>query len=195
MKIAVMFSGGLDSTYVAYVMSLMHDPVVLYNVTASHPLYQDTVRDLAKELDCELRVVAKIKGYWDTRIMRIPFVGAATICNIDMYEGNFDMVATGLNPSTDKADKKQIPLLQKMVDDCMSNVLLTHPGDGVTRREKWDYLPERLRLLTRSCSVGAGTFTHPSGSRCMRSDCYKCVEDKTWSESANTNLMRGLEIK
>ncbi len=173
----VMFSGGLDSTYTALELSKN------YNVTLYHIKWEYLKKDsgyaseynaatkIASTLDLTLDILAtmKIESVHCGHIMRVPIIGMMSICHRSM---NFDVLGTGLTPSTSDRDAQWCELLQVFANQCMPNLEIVHPRDGISREDQWKVISDEIKPLIVSC------FGGPNGTRCGK--CNKCKEDEKW---------------
>lgn len=151
-RVAVMFSGGLDSTYAAWKLKNDGHSVELYHVRMlfeNRDNEPETVaaRRVAEVLGLPFHLLAEVWVPTDHagRVMRVPVIAAAVLCHSELQ---FDVLATGMAPSISPRDKGWDLSLRCMADSCMPGVEIAHPRDGVLRSNIW--LPTNLRELVYS---------------------------------------------
>lgn len=155
-KIAVMFSGGLDSTYAAWSLRNSGFDVTLYNVrwifeNPKHNNVQEfaATKAAAEKLGLPLEVlgVFRVNSRHCGNVMRIPTIASMLICHRNL---RFDRLATGMAPSISERDYHWNQLLKAIATHCMPGMEIIHPRDGIKRSELVKMLPESLLQLIYS---------------------------------------------
>lgn len=146
---AVLFGGGLDSTYSAIQMQKAG-----YNVHLYHTVWScDDVNTqweteaavrIAQHLDLPLHIMCEIKVKKEDfpHIMWMPTMAGLLICHQTL---RFDILATGLSPMISDRDLNWSLVLSDMAHRCMPNLEIVHPRDGILRSNI--KLPETLQSM------------------------------------------------
>ncbi len=163
-KVAVMFSGGLDSTYAAWYMKSQGYEVHLFHVnwtyTDSPTVEGDSdtacaVR-VAQQLELPLHVLGKvvIPGKIDTGVGMIPPIAAMILCH---RTHDFDILATGIeDPRMAGMQVQCAGTVEAIAKECMPWVEVVHPRAFKSAKEIWRELPEELLPLQASPNPGCG---------------------------------------
>lgn len=153
--VAVMFSGGLDSTYVAWYLKEIGHKVQLYHVRWLYDTNDTNAQELAKataiaeKLQLPLHILGtmRVDKAHTGNVMRVPTIGAMMICHRHL---RFDKLATGMAPSISERDHGWHSVLQGLADRCMPKLEIIHPRDGTLRSEITQLIPADLRAMVYS---------------------------------------------
>lgn len=152
-EVAVMFSGGLDSTYAAYTARQAGHKVSLFHVRWLYASSRENEAELkaAERIADWLKLPLHVLGeVWIApghvgNIMRVPIIGSMIICHRKVW---FEVLATGLAPGISERDLSWHKLLEATAENCMPGLELWHPRGGILRSKI--ELPEELREMTFS---------------------------------------------
>jgi hypothetical protein len=153
-KTAVMFSGGLDSAYVAWKLKQDGEPVELYHVRWLFDAAEDNARELsaaqliAYKLGLKLNILGTIRVSKEHagNVMRIPTIFSMLVCHRTL---RFDRLATGMAPSISGRDHHW-HWLESMSKYCMPGLEIVHPRDGILRSRISELMPQYLVDLVYS---------------------------------------------
>lgn len=154
-RVALMFSGGLDSTYCALKLKRDGHIVDLYHVQILWDDEKDNSDELkaainiAKELNLPLHLIGtlKVQKAHKGQTMRVPIISAAMICHRSL---KFSTLATGMAPSISERDAHWHTIMTAMAEHCMPGLKIVHPRDGILRSEL--KMPSNLRKMVYSGS-------------------------------------------
>lgn len=178
-KVALMFSGGLDSTYAAWKLKQDEYAVTLFHVEWQYNNTNFNTEETASAIELahllelpfvSLGTVNVPVGGSEANpamnIMRVPTIGSMLICHRTLRE--YGYIGTGLHPSEEPIDQHWHELLQQLCDLCMPGTTVLHPADGVGRNTMGNSLPPCIRTHVYSCFRGG----------CGQ--CEKCISDQSW---------------
>jgi len=151
-RVAVMFSGGLDSTYVAWKLKQQGNKVDLYHLhwtytggtgTLDNSREFEAAAEIAKLLKLPLYDMGRIivPSEHHGLIMRLPILGSLLICHKEL---TFDTLATGMAPGISDRDLGWHHVLEDMASHCMPTLSIIHPRDGILRSKIKGLMPRML---------------------------------------------------
>lgn len=161
-KVAVMFSGGLDSTYAAWYMKSQGYDVDLFHVnwtyTNSPKVEGDSdtncAERVAKKLELPLHILGQvvIPSKINAGVGMIPPIAAMILCH-QTYD--FDLLATGIeDPRMDGFEVQCAGAVEAIAKECMPWVEVVHPRAFKSAKEIWEELPDELLPLQASPKPG-----------------------------------------
>ena len=117
MKIALLFTGGLDSTYVAWKLLEEGNEVDLYFVKVhwggQHDPEEEAAKSLAMDLGCRLEILGEVDLPLAYGQYELPVILSMFLCSLFMTDvpknypwdvrRKYDAIATGLSPQLDKS--------------------------------------------------------------------------------------------